>query len=96
MTYLPKELNLQALSRDMTRGQCPTSGLRVQDEKNGQPKHSAGRGPCVPEKCPETGSGFMVGGPFWSAPLHDAAFVQGVLEDIQASFYQPQSQEDLE
>jgi tRNA G26 N,N-dimethylase Trm1 len=70
--------------------------LNVQDEKNGQPKHAPGRGPCVPEKCPETGSGFIMGGPFWAAPLHDTTFVRGVLQDIQACSLKPVSRLNLD
>jgi len=46
-----------------------------------------GRGPCVPEKCPETGSGFVMGGPFWAGPLHNTPFVEGVLQDIQERIF---------
>lgn len=36
----------------------------------------------MPEHCPETGSGFIMGGPVWSEPLHDVQFVEAVLEEI--------------
>lgn len=61
------------------------------EERNNQPRHMPGRGPCVPERCPETGSNFIVGGPFWSAPIHDTAFVQGVLQEIEDGEYQAQA-----
>ena len=43
-----------------------------------------GYGPAVSEKCPETGSNFTMGGPFWSQPLHDQEWVAGLLEQIRA------------
>ena len=39
----------------------------------------------MPEKCPETGSGFLMGGPFWAEPLHDLDFVRATLQEIQVS-----------
>jgi tRNA G26 N,N-dimethylase Trm1 len=42
----------------------------------------AGQGPAVPQQCPETGSGFTMGGPFWAEPIHDAAWVAGLLDQV--------------
>jgi tRNA (guanine26-N2/guanine27-N2)-dimethyltransferase len=36
----------------------------------------------VPQQCPETGSGFQMGGPFWAEPLHDPEWVQGLLQQV--------------
>ncbi|PSC68820.1 putative tRNA (guanine(26)-N(2))-dimethyltransferase 2 isoform B [Micractinium conductrix] len=47
-------------------------------------KYQPGYGPAVSEKCPETGSNFTMGGPFWSQPLHDQEWVAGLLEQIRA------------
>lgn len=44
----------------------------------------AGAGPAVPQQCPETGSGFQMGGPFWAEPLHDQEWVQGLLQQVRA------------
>ena len=41
-----------------------------------------GIGPAVPQQCPETGSGFHMGGPFWAEPLHDPAWVAGLLAQV--------------
>lgn len=49
----------------------------------GSVKYMPGAGPAVPEKCPETGSGFQMGGPFWAEPIHDPAWVAGLLQQIQ-------------
>lgn len=38
--------------------------------KNGKSeKFMAGHGPCVPTRCEETGSKFLMGGPIWCAPV---------------------------
>lgn len=42
-------------------------------------KYQPGHGPPVPEICPETGSGFSIGGPYWAEPLHDVSWAKGVL-----------------
>lgn len=44
----------------------------------------AGVGPAVPQQCPESGSGFQMGGPFWAEALHDPEWVQGLLEQVRA------------
>ncbi len=36
----------------------------------------------MPDKCPETGSGFQMGGPFWAEPIHDPQWVAGLLQQI--------------
>ncbi|KAL4430759.1 hypothetical protein ABPG75_006015 [Micractinium tetrahymenae] len=48
----------------------------------GSIKYMPGAGPAVPEKCPETGSGFQMGGPFWAEPIHDPEWVAGLLQQI--------------
>ncbi|CAL8462795.1 g2328 [Coccomyxa elongata] len=47
-------------------------------------KYSPGAGPAVPEKCPETGSGFQMGGPMWAGPIHDPSWIQGLLDTMEA------------
>ena len=42
----------------------------------------AGQGPAVPQQCPETGSGFVMGGPYWAEPIHDPAWVAGLLDQV--------------
>lgn len=46
-------------------------------------KYSPGVGPPVPQECPETGSAFQIGGPFWAGPLHDPAWIHGLLDSIE-------------
>ncbi|KAF8350673.1 N2 N2-dimethylguanosine tRNA methyltransferase [Amanita rubescens] len=41
-------------------------------------------GPTVPEKCPECESTMHLAGPMWSAPIHDASFIEKVLEHLEA------------
>lgn len=35
-------------------------------------------------RCPESGSGYLMGGPIWSQPLHDQQWVDGLLEQMAA------------
>lgn len=37
--------------------------------------YSGAVGPTCPPACPETGKAFKIGGPFWSAPMHDMEWV---------------------
>ena len=46
-------------------------------------KYAPGHGPTVPQQCPETGSNWIMGGPFWSQPIHDPAWVKGVLQILE-------------
>lgn len=48
-------------------------------------KYSPGAGPAVPEKCPETGSGFQMGGPMWAGPIHDPSWIQGLLDTMEVT-----------
>ena len=57
----------------------------VQSPKGKGFKYAPGHGPTVPQQCPETGSGWIMGGPFWSQPLHDQAWVKGVLDILTVS-----------
>ena len=55
----------------------------AKEMKGNHPKHHAGRALREPSKCSETGSGFIMGGPFWSGSLHDSDFVTDVLQIVQ-------------
>ena len=57
----------------------------VQSQKGKGIKYAPGHGPTVPEHCPETGSGWIMGGPFWSQPIHDQDWVKGVLGILEVS-----------
>lgn len=52
-------------------------------EKGTSTKYLPNTGPVVGESCPECGGRFHVGGPLWSEPIHDQAFVDGLLQDIE-------------
>ena len=54
----------------------------VQQQKGKGFKFGPGQGPAVPQACPETGSGFLMGGPFWAGPIHDPAWISGILASI--------------
>ena len=47
--------------------------------KGNSVKYTAAPGPPVPQKCPETGAGYVMGGPFWGEALHDQEWIRGVL-----------------
>jgi len=53
--------------------------------KGNSVKFMPGAGPPMPDRCPETGSGYLMGGPFWAEPIHDPAWLQGVLAAVKAS-----------
>ena len=58
--------------------------MRQQVVKGNSVKYMPGAGPAVPQRCPETGSGFLMGGPYWAEPIHDPTWLQGVLKAVQA------------
>ena len=57
-------------------------GRRIQ-RGNGT-KYQPGMGPAVPQECPQCGSAHTMGGPFWAEPIHDMAWVQGLLRLVNA------------
>ncbi|KAL4548124.1 hypothetical protein Ndes2526B_g07324 [Nannochloris sp. 'desiccata'] len=36
------------------------------------------------EKCPETNSGYTIGGPYWAEPIHDVQWAKGILSYIRS------------
>lgn len=50
-----------------------TAGKYSGDAGNGS--YQASTGPTCPPVCPETGAAFRLGGPIWSAPMHDMEWV---------------------
>ena len=50
--------------------------------KNNSLKHAPGIGPVVPQECSDCGKKFNVGGPIWSAPIHDQDWVLSTLTDV--------------
>lgn len=45
-------------------------------------KYAPGIGPVVPQECSDCGKKFNVGGPIWSAPIHDQDWVLSTLTDV--------------
>eukprot|EP00201_Polytomella_parva_P017700 CAMPEP_0175054124 /NCGR_PEP_ID=MMETSP0052_2-20121109/9323_1 /TAXON_ID=51329 ORGANISM="Polytomella parva, Strain SAG 63-3" /NCGR_SAMPLE_ID=MMETSP0052_2 /ASSEMBLY_ACC=CAM_ASM_000194 /LENGTH=534 /DNA_ID=CAMNT_0016318769 /DNA_START=180 /DNA_END=1781 /DNA_ORIENTATION=+ len=55
-----------------------------QRKQNSSCKFLPGPGPAMEAaRCPDTGSGFIMGGPIWSAPIHQQDFVRGLLADFE-------------
>lgn len=52
--------------------------------KGNSMKFSPGNGPPVGEKCPETNSGYTIGGPYWAEPIHDVQWAKGILSYIRS------------
>ncbi|TVU47589.1 hypothetical protein EJB05_07195, partial [Eragrostis curvula] len=52
--------------------------------KNNSVKHAPGIGPVVPQECSDCGKKFNVGGPIWSAPIHDQDWVVSTLTDVKS------------
>lgn len=50
--------------------------------KNNSVKHAPGFGPVVPQECTDCGKKFNMGGPIWSAPMHDQEWVLSMLENV--------------
>lgn len=38
--------------------------------------------PFLPCRCPESGSGYLMGGPIWARPMHDQEWVEGLLQQM--------------
>lgn len=53
----------------------PTGRFHEAQRGSGNGHYSGATGPTCPPACPETGSHFRVGGPIWSAPMHDLEWV---------------------
>ncbi|CAL1356622.1 unnamed protein product [Linum trigynum] len=52
--------------------------------KNKSVKYMPGFGPAVPQECTDCGKKFNMGGPIWSAPIHDTEWVASMLEDVKS------------
>ncbi|XP_021739408.1 probable tRNA (guanine(26)-N(2))-dimethyltransferase 1 isoform X1 [Chenopodium quinoa] len=52
--------------------------------KNNNLKYYPGYGPVVPQECSDCGKRFNMGGPIWSAPIHDQEWVTSILSDVKA------------
>ncbi|KAF8010147.1 hypothetical protein BT93_J0945 [Corymbia citriodora subsp. variegata] len=52
--------------------------------KNNSVRYLPGFGPVVPQECTDCGKKFNMGGPIWSAPIHDLEWVTSILADLKS------------
>ncbi|KAB1211431.1 putative tRNA (guanine(26)-N(2))-dimethyltransferase 1 [Morella rubra] len=52
--------------------------------KNNSVRYLPGFGPAVPQECTDCGKKFNMGGPIWSAPIHDQEWVTSILADVKS------------
>nr|CAD1837974.1 unnamed protein product [Ananas comosus var. bracteatus] len=52
--------------------------------KNNSVMYAPGFGPIVPQECGDCGKKFSMGGPIWSAPIHDQDWLPSVISNISA------------
>ncbi|XP_027076465.1 tRNA (guanine(26)-N(2))-dimethyltransferase 2-like [Coffea arabica] len=52
--------------------------------KNTSVRYLPGFGPVVPQECSDCGKKYNMGGPIWSAPIHDQEWVTCILEDVKS------------
>ncbi|CAI8594215.1 unnamed protein product [Vicia faba] len=50
--------------------------------KNASVRYLPGFGPVVPQDCTDCGKKFIMGGPIWSAPIHDQEWVASIITDV--------------
>ncbi|CAI5500452.1 unnamed protein product [Closterium sp. Naga37s-1] len=58
--------------------------LQKPDAPPPPPRYLPGLGPVIPPACEHCGRHLSIGGPMWSAPIHDASWVRLVLGEVQA------------
>lgn len=52
--------------------------------QNNSLRYLPGFGPVVPQECGDCGKKFNMGGPIWSAPIHDQEWVTSILADVKS------------
>ncbi|KAF3515320.1 hypothetical protein F2Q69_00000660 [Brassica cretica] len=52
--------------------------------KNKSVRYQAGVGPVVPQDCTHCGKKYNMGGPIWSAPMHDQEWVASILNGVKS------------
>ncbi|KAK4346404.1 hypothetical protein RND71_032743 [Anisodus tanguticus] len=52
--------------------------------KNNSVRYLPGFGPAVAQECSDCGKKFNMGGPIWSAPIHDQEWVAAILADVKS------------
>lgn len=50
--------------------------------QNNSVRYLPGFGPVVPQQCSDCGKSYNMGGPIWSAPIHDQEWVTSILDDV--------------
>lgn len=58
---------------------------RTVSKKKDSVRYLPGFGPVVPQECADCGKKFNMGGPIWSAPIHDQAWVSSILAGVKAT-----------
>lgn len=51
--------------------------------KNNRVRYTPGVGPMVPKECCDCRKIFHMGGPIWSAPMHDQEWVSSILKNVE-------------
>ncbi|PIA46067.1 hypothetical protein AQUCO_01600384v1 [Aquilegia coerulea] len=57
---------------------------RTVSKNNNSVRYLPGYGPVVPQECSDCGKRFNVGGPIWSAPIHDQDWVSSILSSVKS------------
>ncbi|XP_055804081.1 tRNA (guanine(26)-N(2))-dimethyltransferase 1-like isoform X2 [Solanum dulcamara] len=52
--------------------------------KNNSVRYLPGFGPAIPQECSDCGKKFNMGGPIWSAPIHDQEWVAAMLANVKS------------
>lgn len=52
--------------------------------QNNNVRHLPGFGPAVSQECSDCGKKYNMGGPIWSAPIHDQDWVASILTDVKS------------
>lgn len=52
--------------------------------KNNSVRYLPGFGPVVSQECSDCGKKYNMGGPIWSAPIHDQEWVTSMLADVKS------------
>ncbi|GKV16964.1 hypothetical protein SLEP1_g27525 [Rubroshorea leprosula] len=57
---------------------------RTISKNNNSVRYLPGFAPVVPQECSDCGKKFNMGGPIWSAPIHDPEWVTSILADVKS------------
>ncbi|XP_062106450.1 tRNA (guanine(26)-N(2))-dimethyltransferase 2-like [Humulus lupulus] len=83
--------HLQPLGREITKVNKHSVGETMEEQKmkpnkgkNNNSRYLPGYGPVVPQECSDCGKKFNMGGPIWSAPIHDQEWVTSILAGVKS------------